>query len=239
MEFGNDAARRPAGGGGVRDAVNRLDKKLKDGRKRVARFREKDDPVECGGGKRPRIVSGSSRGVRLMVGRFAGAPSHVGQNSREVLENSSAGLGDSKNGLTPRSAVNSYWAAIDATSSRVGLSLSRRRTTLRSNCSSPTHVTATLYRADRRFEHPRRRCSRLPQDNSSCRAQGRTDGGNRRLAERTDPVAESRSHTLIPSPIDGPRPPVPRRRDWLVGPSTLRKTGSSNHLSAGRPAKLK
>ncbi len=59
-----------------------------------------------------------------MVGRFAGAPSHVGQNSREVLENSSRRVGGFRRTASlPRLAVNSYWAAIDATSSRVGLSL--------------------------------------------------------------------------------------------------------------------
>ena len=69
-------------------------------------------------------------------------------------------------------------------------------------------------RADRRFEHPR------TEGAAACRKathhaerKERTDGSDRRLAQRTDPVAESRGHTLIPSPIDGPCPPVPRRRD--------------------------
>src|SRR5262245_1294120 len=98
---------------------------------------------------RLRMLSGSSSGVSEMVGRFVELMPANGKMLLNVPNGPTGGFRLTpsvlKNGRASTEPVNSYCAAMAATSNCTGLSLYRSRTMLRSNCSSSTCCTARLY----------------------------------------------------------------------------------------------
>jgi hypothetical protein len=82
-------------------------------------------PSGVAGVNRLRVVSGSSTGVRLIVGRWVPVSETSGRMDVNVLKMTLEllGFGERKNGRASAVASTSYWAAMDATSSRAALSL--------------------------------------------------------------------------------------------------------------------